>query len=352
LRFPKKLFKKRIWLVPAWAIAALVVLILVVGGLLSAANRAYKNDLEAVSSNPKTQIITVEKGSSVKQISAKLEDQHLIRSAWAFNLYAHKKHLTTQFLAGTYAISPSWDVSDIVTLLTKGKIGTGLVTILPGRRIDQVRADLINDGFAPADVDKALDPAQYADLPFMAIKPAGVNTLEGLLWPDSWGKDPTTPPSQIIRESLQAMGDHLAPDVQAAFAAEGLDPYKGLILASVVIQEVNKPADQAQAAQVFIKRLQSGMVMGSDVTARYGAIAAGLAPSLSYDSPYNTLLHPGLPPTPISNVNATSLAAAAHPAGTNWLYFVTGDDGVTYFSTNLKDHQALAAAHCHKLCGQ
>jgi UPF0755 protein len=93
-------------------------------------------------------------------------------------------------------------------------------------------------------------------------------------------------------------------------------------------------------------------MLGSDVTARYGAISAGKAPSLSYDSPYNTLLHPGLPPTPISTISISALAAAAHPAPTNWLYFVTGDDGTTYFSTNLKDHQALTQKYCHKLCGE
>ena len=77
--------------------------------------------------------------------------------------------------------------------------------------------------------------------------------------------------------------------------------------------------------------------LGSDVTAYYGAIIAGHAPTTTYDSPYNTLLHTGLPPTPISTVSASSLYAAGHPASTDWLYFVSGDDGNTYF---------------HKLCGQ
>jgi UPF0755 protein len=93
------------------------------------------------------------------------------------------------------------------------------------------------------------------------------------------------------------------------------------------------------------------MMLGSDVTARYGAILAGQAPSLTYDSAYNTLLHTGLPPTPISSVNATSLAAATHPANTNWLYFVSGDNGNTYFSTTLQQQQADKQTYCHKLCG-
>jgi UPF0755 protein len=332
-----------------WLLLASLLLLAVIGVFIS--RHVYNSDLQPVSASPKTQIFTVAEGSSVKQISSDLQNSHLIRSAWAFQLYIHSKELSDQLQAGTYALAPNQNTVSIVTTLTKGKVATKLVTILPGRRIDQVRADLINDGFSPAAVDQALQPGQYSDLPTMAFKPADVNTLEGLLWPDSFQKDSTTSPAFIIRESLVEMGQHLTPDVQAAFASEGLTTYQGLTLASIVEQEVNKPADQTQVAQVFLSRLKSNVTLGSDVTADYGAIQAGLAPNLGYDSPYNTLQHPGLPPGPISTVSASALAAAAHPAATNWLYFVTGDDGTTYFSTNLQDHQALTAKYCHKLCG-
>jgi UPF0755 protein len=330
-----------------WLVAVLLVIAL---GGIAISRHIYDVDLRAVSSSQQTRIFKVSEGQAVKQIAANLKQAHLIRSSWAFQLYVHSKELNDQLQAGTYALSPGQDTPSIVTTLTKGKVTTRLITILPGRRIDQVRADLINDGFTPAAVDQALSPAQYASLPALAFKPPDVSTLEGLLWPDSFQKDSTTSPSFIINESLVEMGQHLTPDIQAAFAAESLTTYQGVTLASMVDQEVNKPSDQAQAAQVFISRLKAGMVLGSDVTANYGAIASGQAPSLGYDSPYNTLKHPGLPPSPISTISASSLDAAAHPAATNWLYFVTGDDGTTYFSTNLQDHQALTQKYCHKLC--
>jgi UPF0755 protein len=94
------------------------------------------------------------------------------------------------------------------------------------------------------------------------------------------------------------------------------------------------------------------MPLGSDVTAYYGSIINGLSPSVSYDSPYNTLLHTGLPPTPISNVNDQALNAVAHPATTDWLYFVTGDNGITYFSQTAQQQQTNTALYCHKLCSQ
>lgn len=341
----KRRLPARVW----WLLGTLILLI--VGGLLMS-RHAYDLDLRAVSADPTTKIFTVDSGSSVKQISDNLEQDHLIRSAGTFQLYVHGEGLSDRLQAGTYALSPSQDTPSIVNTLTNGKVATKLVTILPGRRIDQVRADLINDGFAPAAVDQALNPAQYADLPIMAFTPANVTTLEGLLWPDSFQKNSDTAPSVIIRESLTEMGQQLTPAVQAAFASEGLSPYQGLTLASIVEQEVNKPGDQTQVAQVFLSRLKAGSTLGSDVTARYGAIEAGLAPSLSYDSPYNTLIHPGLPPTPISTISTSALTAVEHPAPTNWLYFVTGDNGTTYFSTNLQEHEAQTQQYCHKLCSQ
>lgn len=325
--------------------------VIAVGGTV-VSRHLYYVDLQPVSADPRTRIFTVDSGQSVRQIAGSLQDARLIRSAWAFQLYVHSKELGDKLQAGTYALSPSEDTPAIVYAMTQGKVANRLVTIYPGRRIDQVRADLINDGFAPSDVDQALKPTQYADLPALAFKPANVDTLEGLLWPDSFDRNSATSPSFIVRESLVEMGQHLTPDVQAAFAARNLTTYQGLILASMVEQEANNSNDRSQVAQVFLTRLKSGAMLGSDVTARYGAIEAGHVPSLSYDSPYNTLKHLGLPPSPISTVSPDSLNAAAHPAATNWLYFVTGDDGTTYFSTNLQDHEALTQKYCHKLCGQ
>jgi UPF0755 protein len=266
-------------------------------------------------------------------------------------LYVQRQDQADDLQAGTYALAQSQGIPAIANTLSRGKVTTKLVVILPGRRIDQVRADLINAGFSPSAVDRALNPANYSDLPALSYKPDNVDTLEGLLWPDSYEKQPNTDPSVIIRESLVAMGQHITPDVQAGFAAEGLTPYQGITLASIVLQEVNKPSDQTQVAQVFLSRLKTGMMLQSDVTANYGAIEAGKAPDLNYDSPYNTRLHTGLPPGPISTISASALNAALHPAPTNWLYFVAGDNGNTYFSTDLQDHQAQVQQYCHKLCG-
>jgi UPF0755 protein len=329
---------------------AAILAVLIIGGIV-VARRVYDNGLKAVSTSQQSQVITIASGATSSQIATQLAAKHLIRSAWAFELYVHSKELGSKLQAGTYAFSPSEGTASIIATLTRGAVTTNLVTILPGRRLDQVRSDLINDGFTPAAVDKALDPAQYADLPALAYKPAGAS-LEGLLYPDSFQRTADTDPSVIVRESLVEMGTELNPTLQAAFASENLTTYQGLILASIVEKEVSRATDRAQAAQVFMKRYTAGTTLGSDVTAYYGAILAGKTPSVTYDSAYNTRLRTGFPPTPISTVSAGSLQAAAHPANTDWLFFVAGDDGITYFSNTQAEQDANAAKYCHKLCSE
>lgn len=334
-----------------WYVLVGIIIVSIAGSIL--AHQFYNRGLRPVSDSQQTIIFTVETGASVQQIAKNLEEKKLIRSAWAMEMYVSSKQLSEKMKAGTYALSPSDGTPVIVKTLTRGEVATRLVTILPGRRIDQVRSDLINDGFTPAEVDRALEPSLYADLPVISIiKPANVNTLEGLLWPDSFQRDQTTTPDVIIRQSLEAMGAQLTPDVQAAFARQGRNTYEGVILASIILREVSKPADQAQASQVFWSRLKSDIALGSDPTVKYGAIVAGKAPSLTYDSAYNTYKRKGLPPTPISTINSSSLAAAANPAATSWLFFVAGDDGTTHFSKTLEEHEALIEKYCTKLCGR
>ncbi|HSX34760.1 MAG TPA: endolytic transglycosylase MltG, partial [Candidatus Saccharimonadales bacterium] len=213
----------------------------------------------------------------------------------------------------------------------------------------QIRATLISYGFSEKEVDAALDPESHLANPALVDKPDGAS-LEGYIYPDSYEKTSGTDPHEIIAQALGEMNKTLTPALRDSFAEQGLSTYQALIIASMVEKEVSTQNDRNQVAQVFIKRLHDGMLLGSDVTAFYGAITANQKPSVTYDSPYNTLLHKGLPPTPISNVSASSLKAVANPSQTDWVYFVTGDDGVTHFSHTLDEHNAAVSQYCHKLC--
>lgn len=331
---------------PHRAIITLLLLVLVAGGAILAGRYVYIQNLKPVSSSAQEVTITIPLGSTSNSIAEQLYKAHLIRNAQTFRLFVRNQSLQ----AGTYKLRPNQSVIEIVDTLVKGKVATDLVTILPGQRIDQVREALIKSGFSATAVDAALNPAQYrSTYPALADNPPTAS-LEGFLYPDSYQKSADTDPKIIVGEALDEMQNHLTTDIRTGFAKQGLSVFQGVTLASMVEREVSKPDDRAQAAQVFIKRLKIDMPLGSDVTAFYGSVIAGHVAALDYDSPYNTLIHKGLPSGPISNVSDSSLNAVAHPANTDWLYFVAGDDGTTYFSKTIEEHQALTAKYCHKLC--
>lgn len=329
-----------------WVLAVLVVLF--VAATIWVRSVYYRN-LRPVSNSQQVTLITIKTGTSSTEIADTLQQKGLIRSSAIFQWYIRTKDVRDKMQAGTYALRPSMNVQAIVDVLVQGAVRSDLVTIISGQRLDQIRQTLINAGFGPSDVDAALDPANYPNSRALADKPADAN-LEGFLYPDSYQKDDNTTAQMIIKESLDEMSNHLTPDIREAFASHGLTVYQGVTLASIVEKEVSKPADRAQAAQVFLKRYGMNMQLGSDVTAFYGAIKDGKDPTTTYDSPYNTLMHNGLPPGPISNISESSLEAVAHPASTDWLYFVAGDDGTTHFSKTLEEHEALTKQYCHKLC--
>ena len=329
----------------------ILIVVLIVGVVF--VRHEYFDNLHPVDpADTTTQYLTIVSGTTSKEIGDKLKKADLIRSSEAFEWYISSHNYRDKLQAGTYKLSRSESVGQIVDKLIHGKVAADLITILPGKRLDEIREAFIKAGFNTAAVDNAFKAENYrSDHPALADNPPNAD-LEGFLYPETFQKTADTDPKTIIDASLAEMQQHLTTDIRNGFAAHGLTVYQGVTLASIVEQEVSKPADRAQAAQVFLTRLKSGMMLGSDVTARYGAIRAGVIPSISYDSSYNTHYHLGLPPGPISNVTDSSLRAVAHPASTSWLYFVTGDDGNTYFSKTLAEHEALTQKYCHKLCGE
>lgn len=323
---------------------------LVLFGVLGFAAVQYRNNnLKPVSSNQTTITITIPTGSSLSDVTTLLKKNGLIRNEWVFKQYVRSKGLQDSILAGTYALKPSQSVSEIVGILTEGRVENMLVTIKPGQRIDQIKQTFINAGFSVKETEAAFEPAQYEGHPALVDKPRNAS-LEGYLYPESFQKDGTTKATQIITSSLDEMQKRLTPELRAQFAKKGLSVYQGITLASIIEKEVSVISDKALVSQVFYKRLSMDMGLESDPTAFYGAIIAGQEPSLRYDSPYNTYLVKGLPPGPISNVTQESLSAAANPANTDWLFFVAGDDGKTYFSKTLPEHEANIDKYCKKLC--
>ncbi|HRQ86485.1 MAG TPA: endolytic transglycosylase MltG, partial [Candidatus Saccharibacteria bacterium] len=138
-------------------------------------------------------------------------------------------------------------------------------------------------------------------------------------------------------------------NLKELYAAQGLNLYEGITLASIIQREAIG-GDETQIAQVFFKRLSIDMPLGSDVTYQYIADKMGVPRDVNLDSLYNTRRFQGLTPGPIAAPGLAALKAVAHPADTDYLYFLSGDDDVTYFGRTLEDHERNIAEHCQLKC--
>jgi UPF0755 protein len=321
------------------ALAGILLLVVVIGSVL--VNHSYANRLKPLSDSRQTQYVTIASGASPTDIGQLLFDAHLIRSSDAFVWYITTHNQRDRLQAGTYRLAPNMSTPTIADMIASGKVASDLVTIIPGQTLTEIRKVFITAGFTVNSVDTALRADQYAGNAALADNPATA-TLEGFLYPDSYQKTSATTPQEIITQALAEMQQHMTADVRNGFAQQGLSVYQGVTLASVIEQEVPGQTDRNQVAQVFLLRLRQGMKLGSNVTKDYAKAAN--------DPSYDTFQVAGLPAGPIGAVSDSSLQAAAHPSATDWLYFVTGDDGHTYFSHTYTEHQALVAKYCHKLC--
>lgn len=331
-------------------LVASLVIVALAAAFLVGAKIWYDQNLQPAGSSHEGVHVTIDKGSSRLKIADQLHELHLIRSVTAFNIYVRLHKDQASLKAGSYLVRPDQSTPEIVGLLAGGKEAADKFTIIPGSRLDQIRQKLIDHGYSPSDVDAALQPAQYAAHPALEAHPAGAS-LEGYLYPETFQVTASTTPQQIIRLSLDEMAKRLTVDRLQAYRAEGLTPFQAITLASIIEEEVEQPADKATVAQIFLKRLQEGISLGSDVTYMYAAAVTGQIASPDLDSPYNTRKYSGLPPGPISNVTDSSLEAVAHPAKTNYLFFITGDDGKVYYGATQADHDRNIKLYCQKTCG-
>lgn len=239
-------------------------------------------------------------------------------------------------------------VSDIVGHLESGKPDEFVLTFLPGGTLTDAKRVLTTAGYPTADVEAAMQKS-YSH-PLLVGRPAGAD-LEGYIYGDTYNFYTGASLDDVFKKLFDHMYEDItAKGLEQAYAAQGMSLYEGIIFASIVQSEVSNKADMPLVSQVFHKRLAEDTVLGSDVTFIYGARKLGVAPAVNLDSPYNTRVLKGLPPTPVSNPGIDALQAGANPAETDYLFFVAGDDGKTYFSKTNEEHEQATRDHCMQNC--
>lgn len=283
------------------------------------------------------------------QIADKLEESGVIRSSFAFGLYTRLSGVQNSLQAGSYQLSPADSVPEVAAQLQEGPVSEEIeVMFTPGATLADSKDVLVGLGYSESEINAAFS-ARY-DHPLLQDRPAG-SDLEGYIFGETHRFVKGTPVKDILERYFD---DYYAVikenDLINKFKKQGLTLHEGIILASIIQREVQSEADQRQVAQVFFLRLESGMSLGADSTFEYAAKKEGVAPSPELDSPYNTRKHTGLPPGPIATPGVSALIAAANPADGDYMYFVSGDDGVNHFSRTLEEHEAKVRQYCTTLC--
>ncbi len=302
----------------------------------------YQINLGPASDIDKPTTFTIEAGQGPIDIGRNLESAQLIRSSKAFELYVTIHGLRRRLQSGVYALKPNEGVKNIANIIASGGVLEKRLTIPEGVTLDQIVGLAEKQGISKDDFQGALR-SSYAHS-FLATKPSTVD-LEGYLFPDTYTLTPNLPASGLVKLMLDTFGSRVKPELETAFKARGLTLHQGITLASIIEREVSRPEDRPIVAQVIYSRLKAGQPLQIDATVIYaaklrrtnsGAIAEAIK---TFESPYNTYKHTGLPPGPICSPGIPAITAAASPATTDYLFYLADKNGVTHFARTAVEHE-------------
>jgi UPF0755 protein len=291
--------------------------------------------------------IEIRLGESAEQISSRLKEGGLITSAEGFNLYLIYSGLDRRIKPGKYHLSSSDNsvvIARSITDLTPEKVK---FVILPGMRSEEIAALLTTSGLKFS-VDPFLELVQNPSALLLDDRIKGIGNLEGFLFPGEYVFDRGISVQEFINTLVKACMQNVTSELIEGFRNNGLDLYQGVVLASLLQREGVIPEERAIIASVFYNRLAQEMYLQSDPTVQYaiGQDKDNLwkihlsSDDIKFDSPYNTYLHYGLPPTPICNPDLSSIVAAAFPQKTDYLFFRSKCDnfGKHTFSKTYQEH--------------
>lgn len=297
--------------------------------------------------------VTIPEGSSASQVAQALYDAGVISSTDDFLTQVHRRDLESSLKSGTYTFVTGGDTDSILSLLTTGpNSSSASITIPEGYTVTKIAASVETTFGISADdfIAQAKASNYVADYPFLSA--AANDSLEGFLFPKTYDfSGQTVTADLIIRAMLNQYQTEMASydfatseaAIQSTYGVTMSD-YQIITMASIIEREAVTDDDRPLVASVFYNRLRDGMKLQSDATMGYVTGGEVTADDLKTDSPYNTYLYGGLPPTPICSPSSASIAAALSPSSTDYYYFFISDT-VHQFSETYEEHQqAISAA--------
>ena len=291
--------------------------------------------------------VEIAPGSSSTHIGRQLEEAGVVRSWFAFDLLRLWKRGVLE--AGEYRFDHPAPAIEVYERIARGDVVTQLLTIPEGENMFEIAARVQEAGFGTR--QEFLDAAKNEAGLVSDLDP-GAKSLEGYLFPDTYRFSRDTSPAQIAA----AMVHHF--HVVAGELGLRTNVHEVVTIASLVERETAVSAERPLVASVFENRLAKHMPLMSDPSVIYGLELEGRwrgqihESDLTYNTPYNTYLHTGLPPGPVANPGINSLRAAMHPAKTDYLYFVAAGanaQGRSLFARTLDEHNRNVAKYRHAL---
>ncbi len=288
--------------------------------------------------NASPQSFTVQQGESVASIADRLQKSGFIGDAGMFRDYLIYTGLDTSIQAGEYDdLSPAMSIVDIAHKLQNATPTQVTFVILPGWRMEEIAASLPTSGLNITP-DAFLTAAKKSRLGFDYL--SGAASTEGFLYPDTYVLPRVTTSDELVEVFVRNFDLHLTSDLRDGFSRQGLSIYQAVTLASIVQREAVHDDEFPIIASVYLNRIKINMKLEADPTVQY---ALGYnttqqawwtnplsGDDLKIESPYNTYVTDGLPPTPISNPGLSALRAVAFPAEASYYYFSARCDNSGY----------------------
>jgi UPF0755 protein len=322
---------------------AVVVIVLVVIPLIVLASGAlwFWWQIDPPGGQGKAVTVVIQRNWGIGRIGDELSKDGVIGSSAVFSIYA-RLNGDTKFEAGTYELHKHMGIRPAVAALKAGpRIDYTMLTIPPGLWLKEIAQRV---GKMPGrDSEPFLDAAQNNAVR-SGYEPDGVNSLEGLLWPDTYKVSAEEDEIQVLNTMAREFEKKASAIGLFGANVQGQGAYQIVTIASLIEAEAKTPGDRPLIASVIYNRLARGMPLQIDATLIY-ARGDPRNRKLSdadkaINSPYNTYAHTGLPPTPIAAVSEASLRAALQPAQTDYLYYVVKDkQGNHAFASTLEEHQ-------------
>ena len=283
------------------------------------------------------QVFADERGQALWQVARDLEKSGLVRDAQALVWLARFRGVEGRIHAGEYEISPAQTPQQVLDQITSGRVRSYRVVLPEGIRASEMAARLEAAGLtdAQAFLEAAEDPALAKSLDVPADR------LEGYLYPETYDLPRNLPPETLAR-LLVAQFDAAWQEIGPLAEGLRLSKHEIVTLASIVEKETAAPEERPLIASVFLNRLDRGMRLETDPAVIYGV--EGFDGNLTRahlrdaSNPYNTYKIRGLPPGPIASPGREALHAVVRPAQSDYLYFVSRNDGTHEFSRTYAEH--------------